>query len=94
MSLNCLNTRARLETESELEAASKLVERAFNRIQKTETKSERVERSIREARTSKTTEMEKHLQWLSAQKARLESELSTVDTQLAEKKMLLHERTN
>ncbi|KAH7474399.1 hypothetical protein PRIC1_013477 [Phytophthora ramorum] len=93
MSLNCFSARTHLETESELEAASKLVERAFNRLQKSDTKRERVERAIKDTRTDKTQEMETHLQWLVQQKTRLERELNAVDTQLEEKKMRLKERT-
>ncbi|GMF17722.1 unnamed protein product [Phytophthora lilii] len=93
MSLNCFSARANVETESELEAASKLVERAFNRIQKSESKRDRVKQAIKDTRAGKTQEMEAHLQWLVQRKARLEQELSTVDKQLKEKRMRLKERT-
>jgi len=74
MSLNCFGARAHVETESELEAASKLVERAFNRIQKTDSKHDRVREAIKGTRVAKTQEMEAHLQWLQEVTARLEQD--------------------
>ncbi|KAG2828326.1 hypothetical protein PC112_g8506 [Phytophthora cactorum] len=62
MSLNCFSSRAAVETESELEAASKLVERAFNRIQKSDSKRDRVQQAIKDTRAGKTQEMESHLE--------------------------------
>ncbi|ETI52840.1 hypothetical protein F441_04074 [Phytophthora nicotianae CJ01A1] len=93
MSLNCFSSRAAVEAESELEEASKLVERAFNRIQKSDSKRERVQQAIKDTRVGKKQEMESHLQWLMQQKSRLERELSVVDKQLEEKRMRLKERT-
>ncbi|OWZ22458.1 hypothetical protein PHMEG_0002829 [Phytophthora megakarya] len=93
MSLNCFSARANVESESELEAASKLVERAFNRIQKTDSKSDRVQQALKDTRASKTHEMETHLLWLVQQKSRLERELHAMDTQLETKRMRLKERT-
>ncbi|KAF1772158.1 hypothetical protein JG687_00005049 [Phytophthora cactorum] len=93
MSLNCFSSRAAVETESELEAASKLVERAFNRIQKSDSKRDRVQQAIKDTRAGKTQEMESHVQWLMQQKSRLERELNVVDKQLEEKRMRLKERT-
>ncbi|GMF54202.1 unnamed protein product [Phytophthora fragariaefolia] len=92
MSLNCFSSRATVETESELEAASQLVERAFNRIQKSDSKRERVQQAIKDTRAGKAQEMEAHLQWLMQRRARLEQELKAVDKQLEEKKMRLAER--
>lgn len=92
MSMNCFSSRAAVEAESELEAASKLVERAFNRIQKSDSKRDRVQQAIKDTRADKALEMETHLQWLLQQKARLELQLNSVDKQLEEKRMRLTER--
>lgn len=92
MNLNCVNARSRIQTESELEAASKKVENAFNRLQVKQTKTDQVQLAIQQTKQSKTTEMQTHLQWLLQQKQKLEQELSSVDKQLEEKKLLLQER--
>ncbi|KAG6576377.1 beta-ketoacyl synthase [Phytophthora cinnamomi] len=92
MSLNCFSSRAAVEAESELEAASKLVEHAFNRIQRSDSKRDRVQQAIKDTRAGKAQEMETHLQWLLQQKARLEQELNVVDKQLEEKRMRIAER--
>nr|KAE8945527.1 hypothetical protein PF009_g4809 [Phytophthora fragariae] len=89
---NPLFSRATVEAESELEAASKLVERAFNRIQKSDSKRNRVQQAIKDTRAGKAQEMETHLQWLMQEKARLEQELNSVDKQLEDKRMRLTER--
>ncbi|KAF4031589.1 hypothetical protein GN244_ATG16580 [Phytophthora infestans] len=93
MSLNCFSSRTTVEAESELEEASKLVERAFNRIQKSDSRRERVQQAIKDTRAGKKQEMESHLQWLMQEKSRLERELNVVDKQLEEKRMRLTERT-
>ena len=92
MSLNCFSGRGDVETESKLEAASKLVELAFNRIQKSDNKYEDVQQAIRDKRLEKIQEMETHLQWLLQQKTQLERDLSFVNKQLKDKRMRLEER--
>ncbi|TDH67997.1 hypothetical protein CCR75_008165 [Bremia lactucae] len=93
MSLNCFSARSTIETNSELEAASKLVERTFGRILKTDIKRERVRQAIKDVRASKTHERESHVEWLKQRKSLLVKELVALDQQLEEKKMRLHERT-
>ncbi|EGZ15651.1 hypothetical protein PHYSODRAFT_333874 [Phytophthora sojae] len=83
MSMNCFSSRAAVEAESELEAASKL---------KSDSKRDRVQQAIKDTRADKALEMETHLQWLLQQKARLELQLNSVDKQLEEKRMRLTER--
>lgn len=93
MNLNCVNARARIQAESELEAASKKVESAFIRMQVKEVKTDAVALAIREAQETKASEMQAHIAWLQEQKRRLEQELRDVDKKLEEKKLLLQERT-
>ncbi|KAL7692173.1 hypothetical protein Plhal304r1_c007g0028331 [Plasmopara halstedii] len=92
MSLNCFSARAVAETDSELEAASKSVERTFKRMQLSEKKRDSLRQAIKDIRASKAKEMEAHLQWLMEQKSRLEQEIITVNLQLEEKRMRLDER--
>lgn len=93
MSLNCFTGRADVETESKLEAASKLVERAFHHIQKSDNRYKLVKQAIKDKRLEKRQEMETHLQWLVLQKTQLERDLEAVDQQLEDKRMRLQERT-
>lgn len=92
MNLNCVNARTRIQTESELEAASKKVESAFIRMQVKEVKTDQVELAIQQAKETKAAEMQTHLQWLLEQKRKLEQELNDVDKKLEEKKLMLQER--
>lgn len=93
LALNCVNARSRLQAESELEEASKRVEEAFTSIQLRELKRGQVETAIKDARAKKVEEIGAHLEWLQREKARLESELGSVDEQLAEKRRQLSERS-
>ncbi|KAF1334668.1 hypothetical protein FI667_g1458, partial [Globisporangium splendens] len=92
MNLNCVNARSRIQTESELEAASKKVESAFNRLQAKQSKSEQVQLAIQQTKADKRAEMQTHLQWLLQQKEKLEQEMVDVDKQLEDRKLLLQER--
>ncbi|CAH0475939.1 unnamed protein product [Peronospora belbahrii] len=92
-SLNCFSGRANVEMESELEAASKLVERAFIRIQKSERKAKHVQQAIKDTRKDKIEEMVTHLQWLLEHKKQLEQDLDVLDKKLKEKRMRIKERT-
>jgi hypothetical protein len=93
MNLNCVNARARTLAESHLEAASKEVEQSFRKLQLKDTKSSTIERSIDEIKQRVASEQAAHLEWLQTRKTRLETELAAIQSELAEKKMLLQERT-
>lgn len=92
LALNCAGARARVQAESELEAASKRVEVAFNKIQLREVKRGQMETAIKDTREKKLGEMSAHLDWLVQERARLADELASVDKELAEKKLRLQER--
>lgn len=93
LALNCVNARARVAAESELEEASKKVESAFIRMQVKEEETDQVAGAIRRTKAAKAAEMQSHLAWLLEQKRRLEQELGDVDRALADKKLLLQERS-
>ncbi|CAI5719253.1 unnamed protein product [Peronospora destructor] len=92
MSLNCFTGRADVKTESKLEAASKLAEVAFTRLEKSDNMYKCVQEAIKAKRLEKIQELETHLQWLLQQKTQLERDLNVVDKQLEDKKMRLKER--
>ncbi|KAI9915831.1 hypothetical protein PsorP6_007976 [Peronosclerospora sorghi] len=92
MSINCFSSRATVGTESELEAASKLVERAFRLLQKADTRRERVQEAIQDVCSVTQHERTVQLQRLVELKMQLEDELRAVDKELADKRMRLEER--
>lgn len=94
LALNCVNARARVAAEWELEEASKKVESTFIRMQVKEEETDQVALAIRDAKAARTAEMQRHLAWLLTQKSQLEQELADVDRSLAEKKLLLQERSS
>ncbi|DAZ93026.1 TPA: hypothetical protein N0F65_012984 [Lagenidium giganteum] len=92
MNLNCVSARARHQAETDLEECSRKIEDVVRTIEKKESKTEEMERHIREARSHRMNELEQHLRWLEARKARLVDELKAVDSKLSERNLLLQER--
>lgn len=93
MYLNCVGSRARLQAETDLEEASKLVEKAVNTIQVKQSKTDLMTKAIQDAKAKQRAERQHQLERLMARKARLEEELAAIDHKLAEKQLLLQERT-
>ena len=92
--LNCVSARARLQSETQLEAASRQVEKTFNRIQVKEAASETVEEQIAALRLRQVEETQVHLQWLQQRKQRLAQQDQEIDAKLDEMRLLLEERRN
>lgn len=92
MYLNCVGSRARLLAETDLEEASKQVEKAVNTIQIKQSKTDLMAKAIQEAKAKQRAERQHQLERLLARKARLEEELAVIDHKLAEKQLLLQER--
>ncbi|KAJ0404481.1 hypothetical protein P43SY_008801 [Pythium insidiosum] len=110
LSLNCVGARARVQAESDLEAASREFELAFERLQATESKAaefelafERlqateskaasVEKQITDIKRQRLDEQQRHLDWLLKRKAEIEEELKNIDRTLADKRLMLEEKT-
>ncbi|KAJ0408686.1 hypothetical protein ATCC90586_007712 [Pythium insidiosum] len=93
LSLNCVGARARVQAESDLEAASREFELAFERLQATESKAASVEKQITDIKRQRLDEQQRHLDWLLKRKAEIEEELKNIDRTLADKRLMLEEKT-